>query len=572
MPNKRVLPDILKGGPAHARSFLDVVLRKLPSMLFVKDAKSLEYLLWSDAAEAATGWPRDKVIGYTDAILFNGGTEYTQRDEAALRSGAVSTFESRFTREDGSERSFRTHRVLIPDATGKPRYILGLSEDLSEGRAAQDRLAFLAGHDRLTHLANRDHFVDRLAQVLKAGNAAAILALDIDNFKSVNQDLGRTGGDELLIEVAMMVRLALRNGDSAARFDADRFFLLVEGTDVAGRAERYARSLLAAVAKMNLVQEGPKFSVRIGLAIAGREGAGSKGADSLIGGAELALVSARNECGSRVAYFDYQLEDAARLRRQVEERLAFALAQDLIEVHFQPIACFETGRISAFETMARWTDPDLGSVPPAMFVSVAEASGLIADLGRQVLEKASREAATWDRPLTIAVNLSPGQMSDTLVDEVALILRKTGLEPHRLELEITEGILLADTDQSIAILKRLKALGVSFSMDDFGTGYSSLSYFRMFPFDKVKIDQGFVRTMEHSAEALAIVRAVIGLAKGLGMPVVGEGVETSAQLEMLRAEGCTHAQGYLIGRPAPIEAFETVLIKRSNRAILSRMR
>jgi len=459
----------------------------------------------------------------------------------------------------------------VPEANGEPRYILGLSEDVSEGRAAQDRLAFLAGHDRLTHLANQEYFVGRLAQVLKAGGAAAILALEIDEFKAINQLLDRNAGDVLLIDVAMMFRLALKKGDTAARFDADRFFLLVEGAGVAGRAERYARTLLAAVAKRNSARDRVKFGVRMGLAIAGTEGAGSSGADRLIASAEMALASAGasagRERGSRIAYFDHELEDAARLRRRIEERLTDALAEDLIEVHFQPIACVESGQVCAFETMARWTDPELGSVPPDVFVPVAEASGLIADLGRRVLEKAAREAATWDSALTVAVNLSPGQLSDTLFDEVALILRETGLPPQRLELEITGGQLLADTDRSIAILKRLKALGVCLSMDDFGTGYSSLSYFRMFPFNEVKIDQSFVRTMGESAEALAIVRAVIGLAKGLGMPVVTEGVETETQLAMLRAEGCTYAQGYLIGRPAPIAAFEGVVVDRGKCAV-----
>jgi len=567
MPNKPVLSDILERGVAHARAVLENAIRKLPSMLFVKDVTTLEYLLWNDAAESATGWTREEVLGHTDAHLFANGTDYIQRDEAALRSNGTTTFESRFTRKDGSERSFRTHRVLIPGADGRPRFILGLSEDLTEGRAAQDRMAFLAGHDRLTHLANRNRFVDHLTQVMKARRGAAVLAIDIDDFKAINQLAGRTIGDSVLLDVATMFRLALRNGDTAARFDSDRFFLLVEGANVVGRAERYARSLLAAIEKRNSAHQEPMFSARIGLAIAGTEGAGNGGADGLIASAEMALTGARQKRGSRIAHFDHQLEEAARCRRRIEKRLADALAQDLIKIHFQPIACLATGRITTLETMARWTDTELGSVSPEVFVPVAEASGLIEGLGRRVLEKAASEAATWDPPLTVAVNLSPGQLSESLCSEVARVLRETGLAPQRLELEITEGLLLADTEQSIAILGRLKALGVSLSMDDFGTGYSSLSYFRMFPFDKVKIDQSFVQTMESSPEALAIVRAVIGIAKGLGMPVVAEGVETSRQLEMLRFEGCSHAQGYLIGRPAPIEAFDRIVVDRGKCAI-----
>jgi EAL domain-containing protein (putative c-di-GMP-specific phosphodiesterase class I) len=270
-----------------------------------------------------------------------------------------------------------------------------------------------------------------------------------------------------------------------------------------------------------------------------------------------------------VRFYEAAMDQALRERRQLDTDLRRAIAGDELSIHYQPMVDLERGCVLGFEALLRWNHKQLGEIGPATFIPLAEESGYIVELGAWVLRKACAEAAQWTPPLKLSVNLSPIQfIQDDLAREIEAILAETGLEPSRLDLEITEGVLIKEPDRAIAILQRLKKLGVQISMDDFGTGYSSLSYFRTFPFDKVKIDQSFIRDMMVNKQARAIVRSVIGLGRGLGMPVVAEGVETAEQLDALRLEGCDQVQGYLISRPNPITYFEHVVIDRDVTALL----
>ncbi len=552
----------LEAEKAETQLFLDTVLANLPAMLFVKDAATREYLLWNRTAEDATGLDAAQVVGRTDAQLFAGpGEQYMQRDELTLRTGIPQSHESRFVRPDGEERIFRTRRSSIPDRTGAPRYLLGISEDVTEWRAAQDRLAFLAGHDPLTHLHNRARFAERLEAALAKGGAPAVLAINLDRFKAFNDSQGHDIGDLLLIEVARLLRQLGEPEDHAARLAGDEFALLLNGPGAEARAARAADAINVALARpIAIAGVQLRAAASIGIALApdhGRDG------EELLANADLALHRAKQGGGARSCFFDPRMDKAARERRRIEALLRGAIAGDQIQLHYQPLASIESGRVVGFEALARWQHPELGDVRPDIFIPVAEESGLIVELGRKVLRMAVAEAARWQPALGISVNLSPVQVQHPdLYDEVAGVLAEFGLAPERLELEVTEGVMIRDADNAIATLKRLKALGVSISMDDFGTGYSSLSYFRLFPFDKVKIDQSFIRDMGESPQAMAIVQAVIGLARGLGLPVVAEGVENDEQFNALLAEGCTQVQGYLLGRPAPIDAFLGTAIER----------
>lgn len=553
----------------ESREFLNTIVENLPAMLFVKDVDGLRYRVWNRAAEAMTGFSRSQVIGRTDAeFVPQFAADYSYRDRRALAAtaGKPSVFESRFRRPDGAERIFRTQRLAVEDASGK-RILLGITEDMTDWRAAQEEMAFLAGHDSLTGLANRERFVERVEQAIAGHQEAAVIIVDVDRFKSVNSAHGHQAGDLLLAAVARVLRGAVGQdgGDQyhalVARLGGDEFGIVLSGPGAARESTRIGRAIDSALAQPvlagELVLQG---QASIGIAASHSADLGS---ENLINSATLALRRAKAAGGARVCFFERQMDDAAKRQRLIESRLRGAIGGPDLFLHYQPVASLNEGRVVGFEALVRWRDAELGDVPPDVFIPVAEESGLIVPLGLQILREAAREAATWQPALKVCVNLSPVQIQrGGLSESIEAILRETGLDPARLELEITEGVLMQDGEAVAATLRQLKALGVSIVMDDFGTGFSSLSYFQRFHFDKVKIDQSFVRDMDQSPEALAIVQAVVGLAHGLGLPVVAEGVEREDQLELLRRAGYDLVQGFLLGRPAPIEAFEGVVIDR----------
>ena len=396
-----------------------------------------------------------------------------------------------------------------------------------------------------------------------ANEPIAVLAMDLDRFKAVNDLYGHAAGDAVLSLVAERIRNLLpKDGAVAARHGGDEFLILIQNRHASDRAARVGAALIEALAEPFVV-DGQTMHVgaSIGIAITAGE---DRDFEKSCQNADRALYRAKESGRMRVCFFDPAMDETATRRRELEVDLRTAIRNKNIRVDYQPLVSLETGRAEGFEALARWEHPELGKIAPDTFIPVAEESGLIVSLGALVLETAISEAVRWDPPLRVAVNLSPAQFQDrNLVNVIGSLLERSGLDPQRLELEVTESFLIRDTAKAIAMLEELRSLGVRIAMDDFGTGYSSLSYFRMFPFDKVKIDRSFIQDMGESPQARAIVQAVVGLGRGLGLSVLAEGVESEEQVEALRQEGCTFVQGFHIGRPAPIKHFDGILISRS---------
>lgn len=548
----------------RTQALLDTVIEAMPVTLFVKGAQDGRYTLVNRAFEALTNLPRDAILGRTDAELFSpeDAGVFMANDQIALASRDTILSEETLNRADGSTRVVRSQKLGIdPDLDSAPRYVLGISEDITEGRAAQDRLSHLACHDALTGLANRVKLTDRLAAMLDRSSGlipGALLCIDLDRFKIVNDLYGHGFGDEVLVELAGRLQSACGDDALVARLGGDEFAVLCECEPDGVRA------LLLASRIVDTVKEPVTLSGRVAhldasLGVAVFPADGSNAAE-LLRNADMALYRSKAEGPGTISFFDVSMDHAVHQRRMIEAELRTAVGEGAIVPVYQPIMCLDRNQIIGFEVLARWHHPTLGDVSPALFISVAEESGLIVELGRQILTMAATEAQQWSVPLKIAVNLSPVQLlSGDFAGDVMSVLATAGLDATRLELEVTEGFLIRDTTRAIDILQRLKAIGCQISMDDFGTGYSSLSYFRLFPFDKVKIDQSFIRDMADDRQARAIVQAVIGLGRGLGLSVVAEGVETEAQITMLRDEGCAQVQGYHLGKPAPIETFNHIV-------------
>ncbi|MCW2318539.1 diguanylate cyclase (GGDEF)-like protein/PAS domain S-box-containing protein [Rhodoblastus acidophilus] len=439
------------------------------------------------------------------------------------------------------------------------RYI-GVVIDITERKMSEEKISYLAHHDVLTGLPNRATFSARLsAAIAKAdetGIPLAVLCLDLDRFKEVNDVFGHAIGDELLRRITQ--RFAASQVEMA-RIGGDEFTAIIAGSAARERALEAAEKLIAAV--MEPIEIGGRpmtIGVSIGVAMYPDHG----GMEELLAKADAALYRAKAAGGNRSCLFDSEFDNKLRERRALLQDLEKAIERNELSLHYQPQAAADGG-IFGFEALVRWSHPTRGDVPPSVFIAIAEERGLISSIGEWVLREACREATTWPEPLNIAVNLSPVQfVKDGLPQLVHTILLETGLAPRRLELEITEGVLVNDFARVTSILRQLKALGARVAIDDFGTGYSSLSYLRAFPFDKIKIDRSFVMSLHANGQSEAIIRAIIGLGKGLGVPQIAEGVETLEQLEFLRSAGCSEAQGYLIGRPRPIDDYADVLGRR----------
>lgn len=424
--------------------------------------------------------------------------------------------------------------------------------DVTERRRAEERIRFLAHHDPLTQLANRTLFTARLTEEIAradaGGHRLALLYIDLDRFKYVNDSHGHGAGDSLLIKLGERLSATVGPGLTIARTGGDEFAILLPLDDPHRDAARLARDILLAV-QQPLAFNGATFRVSVSIGIAHYPDHAQSASD-LLRNADIALYEAKNEGTGIVRTFDAGMEARQQqlFQREQDLRSAFELGQ--FEVVYQPILSLKGNRVASAEALLRWHHPVEGLVPPSDFILLAERLGLIQPLGLWVMETACREAAHWPTDIGIAVNLSPMQVNnDSLASEVRQILERTGLAPHRLTLEVTEGLLLEQNPTVLRTMHALRALGVRFSLDDFGTGHSSLGYLRRFPFDVIKIDKLFVQDMVDHSDAAAIVKALLTVSADLGLDVVAEGVETMAQLTMLQHLRCPYVQGYLVSRP-----------------------
>ncbi|HEV7407955.1 MAG TPA: EAL domain-containing protein [Bradyrhizobium sp.] len=443
------------------------------------------------------------------------------------------------------------------DYGGKPRHAIAV-RDLQARKQAEQHIRFLAHYDSLTGIPNRSTFNRQLdqeiASALDKGRGLAVMCLDLDRFKDVNDLFGHAAGDAALKGVAMRITAVLRDGQMLARLSGDEFAIIVPELSNPEAAGRIAENILEVLQAPNEDPDADSpISTSIGIAICPNDATERQ---ALLSHADTALYRAKNEGRGIYRFFEASMGAAVRDRRLLEHDLRNAISRGQLHLVYQPQKDITDGRIVGFEALLRWNHPTRGNVPPAEFIPVAEESGIIPQIGEWVLRTACSEAATWTEPLIVAVNVSAVQIHNAnfahLVHE---ILFETGLAPGRLELEITETALVRDLNRALATLRRIKILGVRIAMDDFGTGYSSLSNLRAFPFDKIKIDGSFIKSVNVNDQAAAIVRSVLGLGRALRLPVLAEGVETAAELAFLESERCDQVQGYLLGRPGEIAGF-----------------
>jgi diguanylate cyclase (GGDEF)-like protein/PAS domain S-box-containing protein len=547
----------------RTRSFLDTIIENVPSPIIVKNISDLRYLLINRAAEKYLGVDRSVMLGKTagEVMPRSSADKIEAEDQKLIESGEVAFLsEHAVATPANGTRIVTATRLPVKDTDGMPQYLISVINDLTERKHHEQRIEHLARHDPLTDLPNRTAFNDCIASTigLAAGSreSFALLCMDLDRFKAVNDVFGHAVGDALLREVGRRLG-AVSHGAFLARLGGDEFAVITPTGMQPAAAETLAERLSAALdSDIEINGNTLRVGATIGIGIYPQDGTD---AAALIANADAALFRAKAEMRGSIRFFEISMDKQLRERRALQQDLRSASAHNELALHYQPQAHID-GEVTGFEALVRWHHPRHGLVPPDTFIPLAEESGLIVPMGEWILRMACREAASWPRPLHIAINLSPVQFQHgDLPRLVHQILLETGLAPSRLELEITEGVLIGDFTRAVAILRRLKGLGVRIAMDDFGTGYSSLSYLQSFPFDKLKIDQSFVANIGHSQQAATIIRAVIALGRGLNLPVVAEGVETEEQLRFLASENCNEIQGYLVGRPQPIDEYAEVV-------------
>jgi diguanylate cyclase (GGDEF)-like protein/PAS domain S-box-containing protein len=553
--HKRAEQDLLR-----AREFLDSIIENIPIAVFAKDARDSRYILLNRAGEEYYGMPREAMLGRTPDQVFppDVARVVNEQDRRVVDSGTPMFLEGHVldVGVNGHDRVVNSRKLLVRDGSGAPQYLVGVIEDVTERITNEARITHLAHHDALTDLPNRSAFnaalAERLEQAQDASASFAVLSLDLDRFKDVNDVFGHPVGD-MMMRAAAERLVAEADGAFVARIGGDEFMILLPDDVCREEVLALGERLVEAIGNELEVDDYlPHVGLSVGIAFYPDDGVD---AATLLANADSALYRAKREGRGRVCFFESEMDRELRDRRLLLHDLRQAVEQNQLLVYFQPQARID-GEIIGFEALVRWDHPTRGLVSPDQFIPLAEENGLIIEIGEWVLREACREAASWPRPLQVAVNLSPVQFqAGDLERSIHQILLETGLAPTRLEVEITEGVLIGDFTRALNLLRRLKALGIRIAMDDFGTGYSSLSYLQSFPFDKIKIDRSFISNLEATPQSAEIVRAVLGLAHALHMPVVAEGVETEAQRAFLEREACEEMQGYLIGRPEPIEHY-----------------
>lgn len=533
----------------------------------------------------STRWK--SMLGYAEAEISHSPEEWfsrvhpddypeLERELAAHVEGQTPHFqhEHRMLHHNGSYCWMLSRGIAVRDVSGRAYRMVGSQTDITGRRQAEEKLRYSALHDDLTGLPNRTAFMERLRRSLERARlddnyVFAVLFLDMDRFKIINDSLGHHVGDQLLVEIALRLGASLRPSDLIARLGGDEFVVLIdhlrEEQDVAYVANRIQKTLSA---PFTLDEREVFMTVSIGITMSSSL---SECAEDLIRDADTAMYRAKLNGKARFEIFDPQMREQAVRIMQLETDLRRAIGRNEFILYYQPIISFETGRLAGFESLIRWNHPLRGFISPADFIPIAEDNGTINPIGRWVLYESCRQMREWQKkfpscpPLTMNVNLSGKQFSQpNLIEVIADTLDKTGLPAPYLKLEITESVIMENADSAAAMLNELKALGSQLAIDDFGTGYSSFSHLHRFPIDTLKIDRAFVSRMDISLESSEIVRTMLTLAHNLKMSVVAEGIETAAQIKQLRALGCEYGQGYFIHRPMSAEKAEQLVAEEAH--------
>lgn len=534
-------------------SGLQIIANAMPSPVFLKN-RAHRLIFVNDSACDFFGYSREALLGRSDTDLFPAEQVkvFHDADNRVFNSGIAEENEEQVTDAAGRIRTVITRKRVARFRNAE--FLVGIVTDVTDHRDAEASHRFLALHDALTGLPNRVLLKERIEQALALNvKKCALLYIDLDRFKEVNDTHGHPVGDELIRDFAERLKCVVRASDTVARLGGDEFAVLLVDINDLCVDDVCRRTLSAASKAFELTAVHVAVGASIGLAFA------ESGVDEieLQRRADVALYQAKSEGRGCSRVFTLELDESTRRRQRMAADLRVALDTGVgLEVHYQPIVGLLSGQVEGFEALARWQHPDSGLIMPDDFIPIAEVSGLITELGEWVLGRACADAAVWDPPLRLAVNVSPVQFSSgDLAAMVEQVVSRTGLNPSRLELEITEGVLIGDPVRALALLNRIRALGVQIVLDDFGTGFSSLNYFRQFPFDKVKIDRSFISDMMVNRHSRSIVEAVISLARSLSLKIVAEGVETQDQIKWLAAQGCDQAQGHFISHPLPIASF-----------------
>jgi diguanylate cyclase (GGDEF)-like protein/PAS domain S-box-containing protein len=554
----------LRQSEARFRDFVE-----LAADWFWETDADLRYVYLSERYHTATGLPPDSRLGQ-------------RRGEFRLTGPDDGDWAAHFA-DLQARRPFRNFRFAYIDGAGRRRVAnmsgrptfdeagtftgyRGVGRDITEEHTAQQQLVYLARHDPLTGLANRTMLKDRLQQTLAAarrnGTGVAILSVDLDDFKLINDTLGHAAGDAVLRAMAQRMGASLREVDTAARVGGDEFTIVLADTSGWEAARALANRLLDSLTEIiDIGGEQVRCGASIGISLFPHDG---RTPDKLLRHADLALYKAKAQGSNTFCFFVPEMNEQVRERRQLEQQLMLAPRDGSLFLEYQPQVEIEGGRIVGLEALVRWMRPGHGLVRPDAFIEIAERSGLILDIDRWVLREACAQAKRWSDaglfPGRVAVNLSAMLLAHPrLVEDIRQTLQATGLAPDRLEIEITESVLLVDTDTVAGTLDALSGMGIGLAVDDFGTGYSSLTYLRRFPVQKVKIDRSFVRNVSQDPDDAVIARAIVSLGHSLDLHVVAEGVENAEQLAFLRQAGCDQVQGYFLGRPMKAPACEAYL-------------
>jgi diguanylate cyclase (GGDEF)-like protein/PAS domain S-box-containing protein len=528
----------------------------------------------SPAVQTVLGYEPDRLVGTRGwALVHEGDAQSAQVFHAELLEQRGSrSVELRWQHRDGSWRWLEVKGTNLLHQPGVRGIVLN-ARDISRHKSLEAQLVQRALHDQLTGLPNRMLFMDRLEQALersaRRGKFAAVLFLDLDRFKLVNDNLGHDHGDQLLVQVADRLRGCLRRVDTIARIGGDEFTVLLEDVGLSADAALVAERIIEAFRGSFRIENQEIFvGASIGIALGGRDQGTT--AQGLLRNADIAMYRAKANGRACFEVFKSSMRETVKGRLKMETELRRALDRGELRLHYQPQVDLRSARIVGLEALVRWEHPERGLIPPGSFIPIAEETGLILPIGRWVLETACRQASLWRADpeigldLVMAVNLSPRQFRHPrLVQDVGQVLAESGLDASGLEVEITEGTAMGDADATVKTLEHLKAIGIRLAIDDFGTGYSSLGYLKRFPIDVLKVDRSFVAGLPANRGDAAIVRAVVGLTRALGLKAVAEGVETKEQLVELRGLGCDQGQGYLFGRPTATEVAD-VMLRRSS--------